>query len=156
MGTIIVGRKHIDGRYKARLFVPERVGLDALLTLVRPVLLLAAMRSLSLLACISAFLLASSDVVDAKVSRVRHPKMKRPHHQARAIGAYNDLARELASRSSGSASSSGWDSKAPKTTAPKSNVWKALSNDEAAGVIELLHAQDWLNLTSAEDAGTYA
>ncbi|EIM84675.1 copper amine oxidase [Stereum hirsutum FP-91666 SS1] len=113
------------------------------------------MRSLSLLACISAFLLASSDVVDAKVSRVRHPKMKRPHHQARAIGAYNDLARELTSRSSGSASSSGWDSKAPKTTAPKSNVWKALSNDEAAGVIELLHAQDWLNLTSAEDAGTW-
>lgn len=112
------------------------------------------MRSFSLLACISAFLLASSDVVDAKISRVRHPKLKRPHHQARAIGAYNDLARELTARSSESVSSTGWDSKAPQTTAPKANVWKALSDDEAASVIELLHAQDWLNLTTVEDAGS--
>lgn len=112
------------------------------------------MRSLSLLACLAAVLLASSDFVDGKVQRVRHPKLKRPHHQARTIGAYNDLARELNARSSssGSVSSTGWNTKAPSTTAPKANVWKALSNDEAASVIEFLHAQGWLNLTSVDNA----
>lgn len=42
---------------------------------------------------------------------------------------------------------------ASPVTANKTNIWASLSNDEAASVVSFLHAQDFLNLTAAEDAG---
>ena len=43
----------------------------------------------------------------------------------------------------------------PKTTAPYKNIFNSLSNDEAASVIGFLHAQESLNLTKADDAGSW-
>jgi primary-amine oxidase len=43
----------------------------------------------------------------------------------------------------------------PKTTAPYKNIFNSLSNDEAASVIGYLHAQDSLNLTSSDEAGSW-
>ncbi|GAA6039389.1 hypothetical protein JCM8097_002830 [Rhodosporidiobolus ruineniae] len=43
----------------------------------------------------------------------------------------------------------------PNVTAPHPNVWRTLSNDEAASVVELLHDQESLNLTAAADAGSF-
>lgn len=42
---------------------------------------------------------------------------------------------------------------APTTSAPKANIWRSLSNDEAASVVAWLHNQTALNLTAAADAG---
>lgn len=41
---------------------------------------------------------------------------------------------------------------APSTSAPKDNIWRSLSNDEAASVIAYLHKQKKLNLTAVADA----
>lgn len=43
----------------------------------------------------------------------------------------------------------------PKVTAPYKNIFNSLSNDEAASVIGFLHAQDSLNLTAADKAGSW-
>lgn len=43
----------------------------------------------------------------------------------------------------------------PKTTAPYKNIFNSLSNDEAASVIGFLHAQESLNLTGADEAGSW-
>lgn len=43
----------------------------------------------------------------------------------------------------------------PKTTAPYKNIFKSLSNDEAASVIGFLHAQESLNLTASDEAGSW-
>jgi primary-amine oxidase len=72
-----------------------------------------------------------------KVNSVHHPKLSRPQFRKRNefVGAANVT------------------STAPTTTAPKANVWTALSNDEAASVINFLHDQPALNLTAASDSG---
>jgi primary-amine oxidase len=43
----------------------------------------------------------------------------------------------------------------PTVTAPYSNIFAQLSNDEAAGVIQFLHDQSSLNLTAADEAGDW-
>ncbi|KDQ60427.1 hypothetical protein JAAARDRAFT_191806 [Jaapia argillacea MUCL 33604] len=44
---------------------------------------------------------------------------------------------------------------APAVTAPYPNIWSALSNDEAASVIQFLHCQPELNLTAAANATSW-
>jgi primary-amine oxidase len=39
--------------------------------------------------------------------------------------------------------------------APKPNIWGPLTNDEAASVVAWLFAQEDLNLTISEDAGSW-
>ena len=47
------------------------------------------------------------------------------------------------------------ESNATKITAPYTNVWEELSNDEAAGVVKWLFQQPDLNLTTSDDAGEW-
>jgi primary-amine oxidase len=41
------------------------------------------------------------------------------------------------------------------TTAPKANVWGGLSGEEASSIVHWLFAQPELNLTKADDAGSW-
>ena len=72
-----------------------------------------------------------------KVNAVHHPKLTRPQFRKR----------------NGYTSAINVTSTAPTTSAPKTNVWASLSNDEAASVISFLHEQPALNLTAAQDSG---
>lgn len=44
---------------------------------------------------------------------------------------------------------------ATSITAPKANIWGALTDVETAGVVEWLFAQEDLNLTISDDAGAW-
>lgn len=82
--------------------------------------------------------------VSAKVPRVAHPRSKQ--------AARNRGKRPHAKNDKTSFTGSGWSAHAPVTDAPKSNVWDALTNDEAADVISFLHNQTALNLTIADNS----
>lgn len=75
--------------------------------------------------------------VSAKVTRLSHPHV----YQKEDPDGYID---EKDFKDSGYP--------APKTCAPKENIWASITNDEAASVIKWLHKHSGLNLTSAENA----
>ncbi|OCF40116.1 hypothetical protein I317_06067 [Kwoniella heveanensis CBS 569] len=87
---------------------------------------------------ILALLGVSSAIPQPKLPSVRKPGW-RPHTR-----------RQEASTDSTNA----WASP-PSTEAAKTNIWKYLSNDEAAGVIGFLHDQAELNLTAVDDSGPW-
>jgi len=108
------------------------------------------MRGISLLP-----LLFFTAAVHAKVPRVSHPQSKyATKHQslrtATTLLANTDLADDA---EDDGYTGTGWETDAPSVKAEKENVWRVLSNDEAADVIQFIHDSEALNVTSVEDAG---
>ncbi|KZV72277.1 copper amine oxidase [Peniophora sp. CONT] len=91
--------------------------------------------------------LSAAALVSAKVPRVGKPGSK----QAQRASAK----RPSGSRDASSFTGTGWQAQAPSASAPKSNVWAQLTDDEAADIVKYLHKQTELNLTASSDAGTW-
>ncbi|GAA5960930.1 hypothetical protein JCM3765_007545 [Sporobolomyces pararoseus] len=85
-----------------------------------------------------------------KLPSIRYPSLRaRPVVPDYVSSSFNNLAVQLKSNSS----SSTYDT--PTVKAPKTNIWAPLSSEEAASVVSFLHNQTSLNLTSADEAGSW-
>ncbi|GAA5982519.1 hypothetical protein JCM5350_006100 [Sporobolomyces pararoseus] len=84
-----------------------------------------------------------------KLPSIRYPSLRaRPVVPDYVSSSFNNLAVQLKSNSS-----STYDT--PTVKAPKTNIWAPLSSEEAASVVSFLHNQTSLNLTSADEAGSW-
>ena len=91
--------------------------------------------------------LSAAALVSAKVPRVGRPGSKQAQRAA--------ARRKSGAKDATSFTGTGWQAQAPSASAPKSNVWAQLTDDEAAGIVNFLHNQTALNLTASSDAGSY-